>query len=199
MLRIQSMGVIVAVAGWVLSPANASSSPAPESPAHSLAPGRDITHAESLTRDGQGTLSWLGLKVYDATLWTESGDFTARGFDQRIALRIDYHRSIPARRLVTTTRKEWGRLSRQPDVPDLAQADDWLVQVAAIWPDVKPGDFILTVVEPGGASRFFGPEGLLGVIEDPAFGPAFLAIWLHPETSRPRLRTALIGDSTGRD
>jgi hypothetical protein len=33
----------------------------------------------------------------------------------------------------------------------------------------------------------------LGEIADPAFGPAFFAIWLHPETSAPKLRSALLG------
>jgi hypothetical protein len=33
----------------------------------------------------------------------------------------------------------------------------------------------------------------LGTIEDPGFGQDFLAIWLSPETSRPELRLALIG------
>lgn len=185
--------------GICFSPAAAVSSAATERVAHSLVPGEDYPRADGLSLRGHGTLSWLGLRIYDATLWTESGDFRTDGFDQRTALRIEYHRSIPARRLVGTTRSEWERLARQPDAPDLTRADAWLTMAGAIWPDVEPGDFLLTIVEPGGASSFFGQDGLLGVIDDPGFGPAFLSIWLHPGTSRPRLRTALIGAPTGED
>lgn len=199
MFRIQSLGAVIVAGHICLAPASASSSAMTDGEAQLLAPGHDYWRAEGLSLDGEATLSWLGLKIYDATLWTESGDFATRGFDQRIALRIEYHRSIPARRLVTTTRNEWKELAHQPGVPDLNRADAWLAEAASIWPDVEPGDFILTIVEPGGASRFYGPKGLLGTIDDPAFGPAFLSIWLHPATSRPELRTALIGGPTGED
>lgn len=191
------MGAVVLAGCICLSAANASSSTTTDGPAHSPVPDQYYPRTDGLVLDGRGTLSWLGLRIYDATLWTESGDFDNRDFNQRIALRIEYHRSIPSRRLVATTRAEWERLAGQTDIPDLARADAWLTEAAAIWPDVEPGDFIITVVEPGGESRFFGTDGLLGVIDDPAFGPAFLSIWLHPETSRPELRTALIGGSTG--
>ena len=71
--------------------------------------------------------------------------------------------------------------------------DRWLTSLNGMWPDVGPGDYIVTIVEPGGKTRFEDSNGQLGVIEDPEFGPAFLSIWLHPRTSRPDLRMALVG------
>ena len=67
---------------------------------------------EGLATVGRASLSWFGLEIYDATLWTESGDFVDPGFDQRLALRIDYHRNISSRKLAERTRKEWRRLDR---------------------------------------------------------------------------------------
>lgn len=180
-----------------VAPSLASASMQSEEDAIQAAALHGRTVPEDLALDGRGTLSWLGLKIYEAALWSESGDFPAVGFDQRIAFRIDYHRSIPAQRLVSATRKEWRRLDGQDGIPDLSNADSWLSQVGSMWPDVEPGDYILTVVEPGGPSRFYGRDGLLGVVQDPAFGPAFLSIWLHPGTSRPELRAALTGEATG--
>jgi hypothetical protein len=155
----------------------------------------DRPPTEGLALNGRGSLSWFGIKIYDATLWSERGNVGTYALSQRVALRIDYHRSIPVGRLVETTRKEWRRLAGSPEVPAQSQTEAWLAQVESIWRDVQQGDFILSVVEPGGATSFHGPEGLLGVLDDPRFGPAFLSIWLHPDTSRPDLRAALMGDT----
>jgi len=188
--RIQSLGIVSTIAAIVsMASAMAASAPRSGDPVqNSTAVGHPLL-TDDLTLRGQGSLSWLGIRIYDAALWSESGDF-----DGRVALRIDYHRPITTERLVATTRREWQRLSDYPGIPDSERAETWLTAVSSIWPDVDPGDFILTVVEPGGASTFYGTGGLLGVVEDPAFGPAFLSIWLHPDTSRPELRTALLGD-----
>jgi glycine/D-amino acid oxidase-like deaminating enzyme len=148
---------------------------------------------DGLSALGQASLTWLGIRIYDATLWTEQGSFHPWEYDQKLALRIDYHRNIDSARLAETTRKEWRKLEEELDLPEEARRNEWLAQAEALWPDVKPGDYLVTVVEPGGACRFYSPDGLLGVIEDPEFGPAFLSIWLHPQTSRPDLRAGLIG------
>jgi hypothetical protein len=58
---------------------------------------------------------------------------------------------------------------------------------------VTPGDQLIARYDPGGATRFYGNDGLLGVIDDPKFGPAFLGIWLHPQTRAAELRAALLG------
>ena len=64
-----------------------------------------------------------------------------------------------------------------------------------MWPDIKAGDLIVTVVTRGGPTRFYSSGELLGEIADPEFGPAFLEIWLHPESRRPDLRDALVGEA----
>ncbi len=198
MYTIKSLGVVSAIAAIAaivsMAPAMAASAPRSGDPVEISKPGLHPPLTDELMLRGQGSLSWLGMRIYDAALWSEAGALDAGDFDGRVALRIDYHRSVTTERLVATTRREWRRLSDLPGVPDSARAEAWLTAVSSIWPDVGPGDFILTVVEPGGASSFYGPRGLLGVVDDPAFGPAFLSIWLHPDTSRPELRTALLGD-----
>ena len=188
-------GLSILATGLLASPVlstNAWASP------ESTAPGSfGVSAPEGLAAVGRGSLSWFGLEIYDAILWTERGDFTGPGFDQRLALRIDYHRNITSSKLAERTRKEWRRLERDVRLPEDAIVEQWLVALETMWPDVGPGDYILTVAEPGGPTRFEGAGGELGVIEDPAFGPAFLSIWLHPRTSRPDLRMALVGSNRG--
>ena len=142
---------------------------------------------------GSGVLSWFGIDVYEAVLFTESGRFEADGIDETVALELRYRRNIPASRLVDRTRKEWNRLDGRAELPEPAVRERWLEEVAGFWPDIKPGDLIVTVVSPGGPARFYGAGGFIGEVADPAFGPAFLGIWLHPESSRPDLRDQLVG------
>ena len=196
MHRFLSLGAVMLLPALLMaSPAYSRSGMADPGRMRADEAARPAANVDGLATLGQGSLTWLGIPVYDAALWGDRGDFLRWGFDQRLALRIDYHRNIKSSRLTETTRREWQRLEKRLDLPAEARRERWLAQAEAIWPDVAPGDYIMTVVEPDGACHFFGPDGLLGVIEDPDFGPAFLSIWLHPRTSRPDLRAALIGIS----
>jgi hypothetical protein len=142
---------------------------------------------------GSGVLSWFGIDVYEAFLFTESGRFDGQGVDQTVALELRYRRNIPASRLVDRTRKEWNRLDGKAELPEAAVRESWLKQVGSFWPDIKSGDLIVTVVSPGGPARFYTAGEFIGEVRDPAFGPAFLGIWLHPDSSRPDLRDQLVG------
>jgi len=150
---------------------------------------------DELVEVGSGEMRWFGMEIYDARLLNGSGRFVDVGVDGPMALEITYRRSIPRDRLVKTTEREWNRLERELGLPERAIVRGWLQQLTVIWPDVGPGDRILAVSEPGAATRFYGNAGFLGAIEDPAFGAAFLGIWLHPNTRAADLRAALIGES----
>jgi len=145
-----------------------------------------------LTEVGRGELTWFGFSVYDAHLYTASGEFS--GFDKPpVALEIRYERNIESRQLVETTRKEWRRLAGALGLSEPERTQRWLADVGRIWPDVGPGDRIVTVLGADGVTRFFGTQGFLGTVADPEFGPALLGIWLHPETRVGDLRADLIG------
>ena len=144
---------------------------------------------------GSGVLSWFGIDVYEAFLFTESGRFEGLEDNGTVALELRYRRNIPASRLVERTRKEWNRLEGKTELPGPVVREGWLEQVSSFWPDIRPGDLIVTVVEPGGPARFYSAGAFIGEVADPAFGPAFLGIWLHPKSSRPDLRDQLVGDT----
>lgn len=149
---------------------------------------------EGLVEIGSGELRWLGMEVYEARLLNGGGPLQGLEFTGPVALEITYRRNISRDRLVRTTEREWSRLGRQLGLPSRARVDGWLKELAGIWPDVTPGDRIIARVEAGGATRFYGNDGLLGVVSDPEFGPAFLGIWLHPGTRDTGLRNALLGE-----
>lgn len=149
---------------------------------------------DALSEVGSGELSWFGLEVYEARLFNAGGAFTGLQADGPVALQITYRRKISRDKLVETTRKEWRRLGSELGLPRAERVEGWLAEINGIWPDVTPGDQLIALVEPGGPTRFFGNEGLLGTLSDPAFGPAFLGIWLHPETRDAQLRARLMGE-----
>jgi hypothetical protein len=49
---------------------------------------------------------------------------------------------------------------------------------------------------PNGTARFYDQRGRFAQVDDPAFGPAFLAIWLDPRSVVRDLRRELLD---GRD
>lgn len=149
---------------------------------------------DTLHEVGSGELTWFGLDVYEARLHSATPEFQGVGGPVPVALEIIYRRDISSARLVETTAKEWRRLRTELGLPGRERLQPWLDAVAGIWPDVTPGDRIIARVEPGGPTFFYGNDGLLGVVDDPDFGPAFLGIWLHPDSRDASLRAALLGD-----
>ncbi|EKE76720.1 chalcone isomerase family protein [Gallaecimonas xiamenensis] len=124
---------------------------------------------------GQGRYSYLFWDLYDARYYkAEDGQ----------ALSLTYLRAIDADDILAQTRKEWRRL-------DLGQPQ-WLAWLARYCPDVQAGDELRLEVQQQQSRLYFNGQ-LLASNDDPAFGPAFLAIWLSHKTRAPGLRQALLG------
>lgn len=145
-----------------------------------------------LRRVGAGELRWLGLPIYDASLWTTSGRYSGFGPGETVALSLWYGRSFRRDELLGITERAWKKLGR----PAAVQRERWLAELRSEWSDVTPGDNVTTIVIPGGPTRFYDQRGLFAQVDDPAFGPAFLAIWLDPRSVVSDLRRQLLG---GRD
>lgn len=62
----------------------------------------------------------------------------------------------------------------------------------ALFPDVKTGDRITGVHQPGTGAVFWSNSRRLGEVRDPAFARQFFGIWLSAQTSEPQLRRALL-------
>lgn len=147
-------------------------------------PLRDVT--PPLQPVGSGTLRWFGLHVYDVSLFAETRPYSS---DDTAALSISYAISIKHHRLLDTTLKEWRRLGQGT----AAQHEQWRRQLDGMWPDVKAGDRLTAFKRRNGPTQFYFGDRLLGEIADPAFGPAFFAIWLHERSRYPAVRDKLLG------
>jgi hypothetical protein len=158
----------------------------------STLPAPVVEQGYALRKVGDGELKWLGLPIYDASLWTSTGRYA--GFDggDTVALSLWYQRAFTRDELLGITATAWRKLGQ----PDAAQRERWLAELRRAWSDVAPGQNVTTVVAPGGPTRFYDQRGRFAQVDDPAFGPAFLAIWLDPRSVVRDLRRQLLG---GRD
>jgi Chalcone isomerase-like len=152
-------------------------------------PDEVLTGNYSLQRVGAGQLSWLGRPIYQASLWTPAGSFTGYEPGAPVALSLSYQRKFSRDELLRITSTAWRLLDSTP--PD--QRERWLATLRTFWSDVGPGDNVTTVVVPGESTRFYDGTGLMGQIDDPAFGPAFLSIWLDSRSVVGDLRVQLLG------
>ena len=135
---------------------------------------------------GQGTLTWLGLHIYDAALWAPDGKVDV---SKPFALVVRYARPLEGASIAERSIEEIARLG----AGSASQHAAWRDGLRTLFPDVEPGDEIAGVHRPGKGARFYLNGRLLGEIAEPAFSRAFFSIWLDSRTRLPELRAALIG------
>jgi hypothetical protein len=171
----------LALGGLAVAPSRAATLPEPV-----------LEQGYALQKVGAGELRWLGMAIYQASLWTSTGRYTGFGPQETVALSLDYQRAFKRDDLIRITDTAWRRLG----TTDPAQRERWLADLRRTWADVVPGQNVTTVVIPNGPTRFYDGRGRFGQVDDPAFGPAFLSIWLDPRSVVGELRIRLLG---GRD
>lgn len=134
---------------------------------------------------GQGQMSWMFFDLYQAHLYSADGRYQEG--QTPLALTLRYQKAISRDALIEATITEWQRLNIQV-------APNWITQLTRFWPSVKKGDELAIRVEEGGVSGFYFNQVPIGDIKDPAFGPAFLAIWLSSNSLNPKLTQQLKGN-----
>ena len=139
---------------------------------------------------GSGSFRWFGLKLYDASLWATRSSFNPDNWQNApLALELNYARTLEGRRIAEASIDEMKKLG----IGTSAQHKAWDEAMKQVFPDVDKTTQLTGLYLPGQATRFFRNGSPVGEISDPAFGPAFFAIWLHPKTTAPKLRSALLG------
>ena len=129
------------------------------------------------------------INVYDGRLWVSAGRFDPQGL---YALDLTYALAFKAKDLAARSVEEMRRIGETNDA-DLRR---WDGVMRTAFPDLKAGDRLVGVNVPGRETRFYLNDKLFSTVADPAFGPAFFAIWLHPRTSEPAFRRNLLAGSS---
>ncbi|MGH6623701.1 MAG: chalcone isomerase family protein [Burkholderiaceae bacterium] len=159
-----------------------------------LAQGREApayvrNRLESAQVLGQGRLTWLGLTIYDARLYVSGSDFdSSTPISQPFVLELTYARALQGRAIAERSHEEITRLRFGSE----ERRKRWLEQMAALFPDVRVGQQLAGIHQPGGATHFYLDGRLIGRIDDPEFGRAFFAIWFDTRTREPGLRARLL-------
>lgn len=137
---------------------------------------------------GQGVLRFLGFDIYRARLWVQPG-FDADNYAAHpLALELTYHRDFSAEAIAKRSIEEMRRVgSFTPQ-----QAARWQQALTAALPDVKAGDRLLGLYQPGTGAVFKMGGRVVGEVPDAEFSRLFFGIWLSPQTSEPGLRQELI-------
>lgn len=137
---------------------------------------------------GQGQFSYLFWDLYQAELYTANGNWSDYQQSSPVVLKLTYQRDISKADFIEATVDQW--LHLQGKVSE--QHKEWALQLDKLWTDVKKGDQLTCVLLADGKVQFYFNDKLLGDVTDPAFGPAFLDIWLSDKTSAPKLRKKLL-------
>ncbi len=146
------------------------------------------------TLGGNARLTYFGIKVYDASLWV-APEFSVTEFQRHaFALELSYLRGFSgasiAQRSVAEMRRQGGASEGQ-----LAR---WEQKMREVFPDVRKGDRLTGVNQPGTGAAFLLNGKPLATIADEEFSRRFFGIWLSTQTSDVRLRMALISQLANR-
>lgn len=135
-------------------------------------------------------MRFLGLLIYDARLWVEPAFDASTFASHPLALELTYHRAFSGQAIAERSIQEIQRQRRLE--PELAQR--WTAALSKLLPDVKSGDRLTGWYRPGQGMRLWRGEHSMGTLDDPELARLFFGIWLSPQTSEPRLRSALLAD-----
>lgn len=137
---------------------------------------------------GQGVLRFVGFEIYRARLWVSPGFDADHYAAQPLALELTYHRDFTAQAIAKRSLEEMRRVGRF--TPE--QAARWQQALQAALPDVKSGDRLLGIHQPGVGATFKMGGRVVGEVPDGEFSRLFFGIWLSPQTSEPGLRQELL-------
>lgn len=144
--------------------------------------------APALQPAGAGRLTWFGIRAYDARLWVAPGFRHGRFADHVFALELHYLRDFAGADIALRSIEEMRRAAPL----EAHEAREWQAQLRRVLPDVRAGDRITGLHQPGRGASFLVNGQPAGVIADARFAARFFGIWLAPTTSEPRLREALL-------
>jgi len=137
---------------------------------------------------GSSKLTYWGFDVYNASLWV-APTFKAAEFERHaFALELAYLRDFRSEDIARRSLDEMKRLQNISS----NRAQQWERAMRDIFPNVKAGDRISGVNQPGMGVQFLTNGQVSGDIRDVEFARLFFGIWLLPDTSEPRLRQALL-------
>ena len=138
---------------------------------------------------GEAKLRFWGMRIYHAQLWTLANFEPERADAQPLVLELAYLRDLKGSAIAERSLQEMRRAANFTD----AQAQRWLARMQSAFPDVRAGDRLTGLHQPGQGADFWHNGRPSGRVDDAEFARLFFGIWLAPTTAEPDLRLALLG------
>ncbi len=153
---------------------------------HRPLPQQVVSKAPGMHPFGKGRQSWMGIRMYDATLWIVGSQWSAAAPH---ALDIEPGRAVPADTLVKNAIAEM----RDLKLGDERKLGIWQAEMRRIVPNVQQGDQIVIFCSDTNRTLAYVNDSSTGEIDDPSFCPAVMSVWLHPQTKHQAMRKSLLG------
>lgn len=179
------LGLVVVGGLWAACQTMAANFPMDATPP----PPEVASELPAATLQGNATMRFFGLAIYEVRLWAAAGFAPERYDTQPFALELRYARRLDGAAIAERSIAEMRRAGPVDDM----QARVWQSAMTRAFPDVIAGDRLTGVNQADGTTRFFHNERPTAGISDPEFARRFFGIWLAPTTSEPALRRRLIG------
>ena len=141
---------------------------------------------------GTGVLKVFFMDIYRVTLHSKERDYSV---SDHFALEFDYKRSVSKKTVIDASMDE---LSKAPNVGS-AETKAWKQILERGISDMQAGEKASVVFSKSGDVEFWLANQEPISFKDLKFAKNFAAIWLGPETSRPKLRLALLGKNSQND
>ena len=136
---------------------------------------------------GEGTLKVLMWEVYDLRLFTDGTPFS---WKNKFMLEFDYSRELKKENVIDASLEEF---KLQPNVSD-KDIKAWELYLEQVIQPVQKGTKASVMWVPEGQIIFDYEGSPPSIIKNEDFARAFLNIWLGEKTSRPKLRSQLLGN-----
>lgn len=135
---------------------------------------------------GSGQLSFLGINLYRAKLYSEKvgDDF----FKMKFALEIKYSRQFKGSNIAKRSIKEIRKLN----FGSKERQNQWYEELKERFPNIKKGDYLTGVYKPNYGFEIYHNDIQILKSKDKEFAKAFFSIWLDKNTSEPSLRRNLL-------
>jgi len=135
---------------------------------------------------GSAPMKFMGLKVYDAALWSESKDFS---YDRKFAIHIKYNMNFTKENLAERS------IDEIEETNDLSsrQRQEYLQKLNEIFVNIKKGDEKVALFDPKNGVTLFYNNQKIGEISSLKFARLFVDIWLDEKGSHPKVTKKLLG------
>jgi hypothetical protein len=135
---------------------------------------------------GSATLRFVGIKVYDISLWSQAPKFS---YDQAFAIQITYNMNFSSEELAERSITE---IERRHQL-SAEEQEIYFKNLKTIFHSVKKGDEKIAIFIPKKGVKMFYNNELTGQISDPKFSRLFVDIWLDEKGSYPKVTRKILG------